>query len=36
MAVAVRGGGYESEWAGNFTLGKSGQHYGFAQAKNKF
>lgn len=35
MAVAVRGGGYESEWAGNFTLGKSGQHYGFAQAKKQ-
>ncbi len=25
IAVAVRGGGYESEWAGNFTLGKSGR-----------
>lgn len=35
MAVAVRGGGYESEWAGNFTLGKSGQHYGFTQAKKQ-
>lgn len=35
IAVAVRGGGYESEWAGNFTLGKSGQHYGFAQAKKQ-
>lgn len=35
MAVAVRGGGNESEWAGNFTLGKSGQHYGFAQAKKQ-
>lgn len=35
IAVAVRGGGYESEWAGNFTLGRSGQHYGFAQAKNQ-
>lgn len=34
IAVAVRGG-YESEWAGNFTLGKSGQHYGFAQAKKQ-
>lgn len=35
MAVAVCGGGYESEWAGNFTLGKSGQHYGFTQAKKQ-
>lgn len=35
IAVAIRGGGYESEWAGNFTLGRTGQHYGFAQAKNQ-
>lgn len=35
IAVVVRGGGYESEWAGNFTLGKSDQHYGFNQAKEQ-
>lgn len=35
IAVAIRGGGYESEWAGNFTVGKEGQHYGFSEAKNK-
>lgn len=35
IAVAVRGGGYESEWAGNFTLGKSGQHFGFRKAKEQ-
>lgn len=34
IAVAVRGGGYESEWASNFTLGKEGQHEGFNTAKN--
>lgn len=33
IAVAVRGGGYEQEWAGNFTIGKSGQHKGFKTAK---
>jgi uncharacterized protein YegL len=33
IAVAVRGGGYEKEWASNFTLGKSGQHQGFSEAK---
>lgn len=35
IALAVRGGGYESEWAGNFTIGKSGEHYGFAKAKEQ-
>lgn len=33
IAVAVRGGGYEQEWASNFTIGRSGQHYGFDNAK---
>lgn len=33
IAVAVRGGGYEQEWASNFTIGRSGQHYGFDSAK---
>jgi hypothetical protein len=33
IAAAVRGGGYESEWAGNFNLtGKSADHDGFAVA----
>ena len=35
IAVAVRGGGYESEWASNFTLGKSGQHKGFNKARDQ-
>ena len=33
IAVAVRGSGYESEWTSNFTLGSSGQHQGFREAK---
>ncbi len=35
LAVAVRGGRYENEWEGNFTIGTSGQHYGFASAKEQ-
>lgn len=31
MAVAVRGGGYEAEWAGNFSIGKVGNHTDFQQ-----
>ena len=31
MAVAVRGGGYEAEWSGNFSLGKVGNHTDFQQ-----
>ena len=34
IAVAVRGGGYEQEWASNFTIGTSGQHDGFNTAKD--
>lgn len=34
IALAVRGGGYEREWASNFTIGKSGQHEGFDTAKS--
>lgn len=34
IAVAVRGGGYEQEWASNFTIGTTGQHSGFNTAKN--
>jgi len=34
IAVGVRGSGYEQEWASNFTMGKSGQHQGFNEAKD--
>ena len=34
IALAVRGGGYEQEWASNFTIGRTGQHEGFDTAKN--
>ena len=34
IALAIRGGGYESEWASNFTLGETGQHQGFSQARD--
>jgi hypothetical protein len=33
IAVAIRGGGYEQEWSGNFNLGERGQHLGFESAK---
>ena len=32
LALAIRGGGYESEWASNVTLVTSGQHQGFDKA----
>ncbi len=35
IAVAVRGGEYEREWAGNFNIGKEGQHKGFSEARDK-
>lgn len=35
LAVAVRGGGYEQEWASNFTIGKTGNHTGFTEAANQ-
>ncbi len=35
VAIAVRGGGYEQEWASNFTLGTSSQHQGFSEAKTQ-
>lgn len=34
IAVAVRGGGYGSEWASNFTIGSDGNHDGFALARD--
>lgn len=35
IALAIRGGGYESEWASNFTIGKDGDHTGFSQARDQ-
>ncbi len=35
ITVAARGGGYEAEWAGNFTIGAFGRHEGFAIACEK-
>ncbi len=35
IAVAVRGGGYEQEWASNFTVGTAGEHQGFSEAASK-
>lgn len=35
LAVAVRGGGYEQEWASNFTIGADGNHTGFSDAANQ-
>lgn len=34
IALAVRGGGYESEWASNFKMGASGDHEGFSEARD--
>lgn len=34
IAVAIRGGGYEREWASNFTIGESGDHKGFSEARD--
>ncbi len=33
IALAVRGAGYEQEWASNFTVGTTGLHTGFNEAK---
>lgn len=35
IALAIRGGGYEAEWASNLTLGWSGEHQGFREASEK-
>lgn len=35
IAVVVRGGGYYSEWGGNFVIGNSGNHVGFDVAKEE-
>lgn len=34
IALATRGSGYGNEWAGNFKVGSSGNHYGFGKAKD--
>ncbi len=34
IAVVIRGLGYDVEWASNFALGASGNHYGFEQSAN--
>ena len=35
IAVAVRGGGYDGEWAGNFNVGTDTNHAGFEVAKQQ-
>ena len=35
VPIAVRGAGYESEWASNVTVGTSGEHKGFAEAADE-
>jgi hypothetical protein len=35
LAVAIRGGGYEDEWVGNFTVGNADFHQGFLTARDK-
>lgn len=35
IALVVRGGGYGSEWASNFTIGINGEHEGFGMAKKE-
>ncbi|MCQ2530435.1 MAG: hypothetical protein MJ086_04185 [Lachnospiraceae bacterium] len=34
IAMALRGGNYESEWAGNVTVGASKEHTGFSDARD--
>lgn len=35
IAVAVRGAGYEQEWADNFNVGTTSEHAGFSRAGDK-
>lgn len=35
IAVAIRGGGYESEWGGNFNVGNEDLHTGFRTARDQ-
>lgn len=34
IAIAIRGGGYESEWGGNFNVGNEDLHTGFRTARD--
>ena len=34
LAIAIRGGNYESEWGGNFNVGKNETHKGFEIARD--
>lgn len=35
VALAIRGGGYESEWASNLQIGAEGHHEGFSRARDQ-
>ena len=35
LAVGIRGGAYGAEWASNFTMGRTGQHQGFSEARDQ-
>ena len=35
LAVAIRGHNYKCEWASDFTVGKDGDHQGFAEARDQ-
>lgn len=35
VAVVIRGGGYGSEWGGNFEIGEDGDHAGFDKARDE-
>jgi|GEM_PF-3233010 len=35
IAVAIRGGGYASEWASNFTIGLASEHQGFSHSADE-
>ena len=35
VSVAIRGGGYGSEWASNMTIGTSNEHKGFSKASGE-
>lgn len=35
IAIGFRGAGYRSEWGGNFNLGETGEHQGFALVRDE-
>lgn len=35
VSIVLRGGGYEAEWASNVTIGDSGNHQGFYEARDR-